>query len=410
MDCRTKPIIGLVDPVRTAKAFLHELQRINVPFVIIESGLLGILPNMAGCIIRATPTIEMMAEQLRKHKITHLLGCVDPSITYADRLCAQLGLPFNGLRLSEARRNKVLMNEAVRKAHLRTPHQFETDHFDDLAAWLRHVVYPIVIKPVSSGGTDNVYLCESDSQAEDYFHRIYGLRNLMGAINTSVLAQEYIDGVEYAIDCVSYNGIHTPTDMFQYQKGTHNGRAFIYEKERFLRADDPISERLRVFAQEALDALEFRTGPSHMEVKLTSNNEIVFIEVGPRLSGDDTHKLVQITRADGKSQLEYTIEAVLGNSSPDPMYKTAKEGVRVHVISSGAGYLKNWKHCDRIESLASYTHMSLHVEIGAPVARTTDQTNGAGWIDLTNADSAMLQDDERRLDEILRDGIMVFES
>ena len=409
MDCGTTPLIGLVDPVRTAKAFLPELERVNIPFVIVESGLLGELPNLTGRVVRATPTIEIMAERLRNLRITHLLGCVDPSVTYADRLCALLGLPFNGLRLSEARRNKVLINDAVRKAHLRTPVQFATDKFEDLLAWLKDFHYPVVIKPVSSGGTDNVYLCESDAQAVDYFHRIYGSKNLMGAINTAVLAQEYIDGVEYVVDCVSFNGTHTPIDVFQYQKGTHNGRAFVYEKERFLRAENPISKRLQAFAQEALNALDFRTGASHMEMKLTCNDEIVFIEVGPRLNGDDIHRLVQVTRADAKSQLEYTIDAVLGNPSPDPLYQTAKEGVRVHIISRGEGCLKELRNCETIQSLPSYTHMSLHTEIGGKVVRTTDQTNGAGWIDLTNPDLAMLQEDERQLDEILRDGILVFE-
>jgi hypothetical protein len=107
--------------------------------------------------------------------------------------------------------------------------------------------------------------------------------------------------------------------------------------------------------------------------------------------------------------LEYTIDAVLGNPSPDPLYQTAKEGVRVHIISRGEGCLKELRNCETIQSLPSYTHMSLHTEIGGKVVRTTDQTNGAGWIDLTNPDLAMLQEDERQLDEILRDGILVFE-
>jgi hypothetical protein len=409
MNLSTNPKIGLVDPVRTAQAFVPELERRNIPFVIVESGLVDGLCDLTGLIIPATPTIEMMAEQLRKLRITQILGCIDPSITYADRLCAQLGLPFNGLRLSEARRNKVLMNDAINKAHLRTPFQFETDKLEDLLAWLKQAGYPVVIKPVSSGGTDNVYFCDSNSQVIDCFHKIYGSRNLMGQINTSVLAQEYIDGIEYAIDCVSFNGIHTLIDVFQYQKGTYSGRAFVYEKERFLRAEDPTTQRLWAFAQQALDALEFRTGASHMEVKINSKDEIVFIEVGPRLSGDDTHKLVQVTRADGKSQMEYTIDAVLGESSPDPLYQTAQEGVRVHIVSKSGGRLKGLRYDDKIKSLSSYTRMNLHVEIGGQVAITTDMTNGAGWIDLSNADAAMLQEDERQLDAILRDGILILE-
>lgn len=399
--------IGLVDPIRTAKAFIPELERRGVDFVIIESGLAP--PTQSAHEVLRAPSIDTMAEQLRRLKVTHIIGCVDPSITYADSLCAQIGAPFNGLRLSEARRNKARMNEALRRAGLRVPAQFETSSRNELAAWLATVALPVVLKPVASGGTDNVHLCASADDVLRCFDLIMDRKNLMGGHNTSVLAQEYIDGTEYVIDCVSFDGQHIPIELFEYQKGTHNDRAFVYEKERYLRFEHPYSERLRAFALTALDALEFRVGASHMEVKINSKEEIVFIEVGARLHGADVFKMVRDTRADGRSQLDYALDAVLGCPPPAVAYETARDGVRVYIISHEEGRVVGMRNFDQIERLPSYSRTELNVQVGAVVTKTTDLSNDIGFIDLANADPTTLQRDESRLDEILRAGVLVYE-
>lgn len=403
------PIIGLVDPIRTARAFIGELERRNIECINLESGLLGEIPSVKGQIVRATPTIAMMAEKLRRLNVTRLIGCVDPSLVYTDNLCAQLGLPFNGLRLSEARRNKVLMNNVVRNANLRAPFQYECTTLDDLLLWTSKAGYPCVIKPVSSGGTDNVYLCNSDKQAADCFHRIHNCRNLFGVVNTSVLVQEYVDGIEYAVDCVSFDGTHICIDCFEYQKGVHNGRHFIYEKERFLRSENPAKKRLEAFAQQILGVLDFRTGASHMELKINSDDEIVFIEVGARLNGEDMHRLVQDTREDGKSQLEYTIDSVLDKPPPERNYKTIKDGIRVYFHTDKDGVLKEITQLDRIKALRSYTRIDLHATIGQKTSSTVDLVTNAGWVDLTHTDPEVLRADEKRLDAIIAEGMFTFE-
>ncbi|MGV0816082.1 ATP-grasp domain-containing protein [Mycolicibacterium boenickei] len=406
-------MLGLVDPVRTSKAYYRELQRRQIDFVTIESGLVGALPELSGPIIRGTPTIEEMAQAVRALGVTRLIGCVDPSIVYTDELSAQVGLPSNGLRLAKARRNKALMNQTVAQAGLTVPLQLETDELDELLCWVSAPelrASPVVVKPVNSGGTDNVYLCRSVDDVRAAFAKIHNTRNLMGAMNSTVLAQEFVDGIEYVIDCVSFDGAHVPIDFFEYQKGTHNGRAFIYEKERFLHVDDARCLRLKEFAVRALDALEFRHGPSHMEVKINPRGEIVFIEVGPRLNGGDIHLLVRDTRADGKSQLDYTLDEAVGECAPpSPTYQTRQNGVRVYVVSSVEGMLSAIQHLDAIEALPSYKRAGLHVRVGSPVQKTTDMTNDAGWIDLVNADAEVLKRDEQTLDEILKGQVLVVE-
>jgi L-amino acid ligase len=371
-------------------------------------GVREVAGNSDRC-IRATSSVEVMAEKLRKLRVTHLIGCVEHSMLYAEQLCAQMGLPSNGLRLSEARRNKALMIETLRKAAIRVPIQFETDQLPDLLAWAQVNQYPVVLKPVSSGGTDNVYLCHSNTDIADNFHKVLGAKNFTGAINTSVLAQECVDGIEYIIDCVSLEGVHSSVAFFEYQKGTHNGRAFIYEKVRFLRSDNPVCQKLRGFAYRVLDELEVRDGPSHMEVKINSRGEVVFIEVGARLSGGESYRLVQEARADGKSQVQYVLDAIQGLPLPSADYETAKGVVRVCIISEVEGRLKSFRSLESIRALRSFSRLELSVEIGQMVSKTTDLNSLAGYIELVEADPSILAEDEKRLDEILSQGVLLLE-
>jgi L-amino acid ligase len=167
-------ILGLVDPVHSGpKRFIPELERRNVDYRVIESGIVAGVPEFAGTsgrLVQAAPSVEAMAEQLRRLGVTHLIGCIEPSLAYAEQLCAQMGLPSNGLRLSEARLNKALMTEALRKADIRVPRQLETAQLDDLLAWVDAHECPVVLKPLNSGGTDNVYLCHSVAEVEEHFH------------------------------------------------------------------------------------------------------------------------------------------------------------------------------------------------------------------------------------------------
>jgi hypothetical protein len=408
MPLSNAPKLALVDPIRSSRVLIDEVKRRNVDFVVVESGLVGEIAEMVGCPVISAPTIDAMAEKVRKLGVTQIIGCVDPCILYADTLAAYVGLPSNGLRLSEARRHKGRMNDAIRKAGLRAPSYCEASKIEDLVAWLRSANYPVVIKPASSGGTDNVYRCDTEGQAVDFFHRIIHKRNLMGAINESVLAQEFIDGTEYVADCVTYGGNHVAIGFLEYQKGTHNGRAFIYEKEFYLRSDDPVSVRLYEFAKKALDALEFRTGASHMELKINSKNEIVFIEVGARIDGAENHKLFHDGRADAKSQVEYTIDCALGLPPPDPAFGSRNEAMRTWIIATEEGQLKEWRNLDEIKALRSYTRMHLNVQVGQTVKKTMDLSNDAGFVELAHPDLDVLRADEKRLDEILAAGVLVF--
>lgn len=49
-----------------------------------------------------------------------------------------------------------------------------------------------------------------------------------GSVSNAVLVQEWIEGVEYAVDTVSRDGEHKVTAMWRYDKRPVNGGPFVY--------------------------------------------------------------------------------------------------------------------------------------------------------------------------------------
>ena len=151
-----------------------------------------------------------------------------------------------------------------------------------------------VVKPVQSAGSDDVFLCSNEEEALTAFGRINGTMNGIGLQNTCVLVQEYLKGKEYVVDKVSRDGVHKLVGIWEYEKRSVNGANFVYFGMRLM---DPTSEKMQImvrYADQVLDALDIKHGPSHMEVMLDNWGtaeapEFVpcLVEVGARCQGGE---------------------------------------------------------------------------------------------------------------------------
>ena len=151
-----------------------------------------------------------------------------------------------------------------------------------------------VVKPVQSAGSDDVFLCSNEEEALTAFGRISGTMNGIGLLNTCVLVQEYLKGKEYVIDKVSRDGVHKLVGIWEYEKRSVNGSNFVYFGMRLM---DPSSEKMQImvrYADQVLDALDIKHGPSHMEVMLDNWGTVeapeyvpCLVEVGARCQGGE---------------------------------------------------------------------------------------------------------------------------
>lgn len=164
---------------------------------------------------------EAVLEALSPYEVKIVLPGCEVAVPLADRLSAKLSLPTtNKIELSDARRNKYLMQEALKSADLSSIKQIKTSDLGALFSWIQQekIQFPIVVKPIASAGTDQVFICHDQRSVDHAFHKIINTQNYLGLHNHEVLAQTFLKGHEYVVNTVSYDGKHYVTDILRVHK------------------------------------------------------------------------------------------------------------------------------------------------------------------------------------------------
>jgi len=178
-------------------------------------------------------TLDKIANQ--PAPVMAILPGAETGVELAEILAARFGTRNNGEEMTQARRNKYIMQEEIRRRGVRAVTQAlarseadVTAFCDELTALLKGSPFKCVVKPNESAGTDSVFLCNSAAEALDAFRAINGHANGLGHTNHGALCQEFLSGTEFVIDGVSRDGVYKVTAIWEYDKRSVNGANFVY--------------------------------------------------------------------------------------------------------------------------------------------------------------------------------------
>lgn len=324
--------------------------------------------------IRFDGNVKKISNVLRRLDIRAVVSCLETSVDLADHVANLLNLPGNNVVTSERRRDKFAMGEAVRAAGLRAPLQKMSSSEDEIISWVaEHKIFPVVVKPVNSAGSDCVTICHDLDEVKYACSLILGKLNKFEQENTAVLIQEFLHGHEYVVDTVTLDGQTVTCNVFVYEKVAANNVAFVYRGIRALELDDPIAKKLIAYNDNVLKALDIHQGAGHSEI-IISNGEPVLVEVGARMHGGNIPAVVQ--KCAKWSQIELLVDSYIDHPS---FYRRAKEQltldrkILIHFyISSDDGKLKSIREKNVVESLPSYFDAFWYVKPGDTITETVD--------------------------------------
>lgn len=318
----------------------------------------------------------------------------ESGVELADALSEELGLPSNGTRLSEARRNKYRQVEVVRAAGLSATRQILVDDADKLRAWHSEIGGRVVIKPLRSAGNDGVHFCDTPEESVAAYLAIRDADNIFSVRNEGVVAQEFMVGTEYVVNTVSSRGQHRVTDMWRYTKLSANGVTDRVSAAVSVGPTHDAWPSLATYAYGVLDAMEIAHGPVHLEIMMTAEGPRL-VELGARLSGADTAYYAQL--ATGSSQIDW---AVLGATDPVGFEARLADPPRLeqHVAmcfltSPKAGVLRSYPLLDEVRALASFHNQVTIVPVGGDLQVTVNDTTEPMMIGLAHPDESVLERD-----------------
>jgi biotin carboxylase len=348
--------------------------------------------------------ISQLLNELRLLNVRSVFAGIETGVVVADLISERMKLKSNGTSMSLARRDKYLMHQAVLKEGLRIPQQILADCAEDVVQWFDVNKFDkMVVKPVHSAGSDDVTIVSSPDQITSVVKKVLGKKNLLGYDNKLILAQEFIDGYEYAVNAVSLNGCPKFTHIWRYHKLIGPDGQFIYDYEVLLRGSEDTALVIYDYVSKVIRALGIVHGPTHTEIKIDERGPVI-IESAARIDGISNIDFDNLIVKD--SQLELSLKAWTKSIAPTETlanyipYNSKQSASNVSLISNTSGLIKSTIGIECIKKLKSYKGHKLRVQEGQAVSKTVDIFTSPGTIFLAHANESQIKADLLSIREI----------
>ncbi len=220
-------------------------------------------------IIDAPKSYEDTLEMVRKMHPAAVIPGQDIAVELAMRLAHDLQLPCNDPSLIKTFRYKDLCQQALQKHGVRSIRGKIVSSLNEALEFFKESgCKRVIVKPNSGVGTRGVYVCDNEEQVTEAFNINASGINYTTLASEDVLIQEYIDGVEYVINTVTYHGVHKVTGAFVYKKSVIPGVGPIYDTTETIPMNSSVVRELTDYMFKALDAIGVCVGPVHSELKI----------------------------------------------------------------------------------------------------------------------------------------------
>jgi len=254
------------------------------------------------------------------------------------------------------------------------------------------------VKPRDNSGSRGVKLCRTTEELEQSMVEALEYSKL-----DTVLVEEFIEGPEYSIEGLHYDG-KSEVIQFTEKKTTE----FPYNVELGHIQPASISEenkqRIREILEKIGKTLKFENCPSHTELKINERG-IFVIETSPRLGGDYiTSTLTPLST--GVNVEDELLRISLGEKiSPTPQ-PVQYSGVRFFAFEEGniikhipdTNFVKTWPHV---------VDFSFNLKEGDSVNQITSSLNRYGHLTLVAGNRASIEDAFEKYEKAIKESVLI---
>ena len=319
----------------------------------------------------ADPLKTYIAKRSFSHPAADAVIGVDDTAAYIAAVAARaLAIPHNTPAALQAARNKYLMRQKIAAAGLNYPffHRFSINQ--DPAQLSRRVAYPCVLKPVFLSASRGVTRADDPAGFEQAFNRIRLLLSdpevasrAYGEEADMVLVEDYVPGVEIALEGILYNREFKTLAIFD--------KPDPLEGPHFVETIYVTPSRLPAYVlREATHAVEraalglgLENGPVHAELRINDKGAFV-IEIAARSIGGLCSRVL---RFDGDITLEDIIlRQALGEDIRDIQREHSAAAVMMIPIPA-AGTLKAVEGIDAAKAVEGIETVLITIPTGQSV-------------------------------------------
>lgn len=237
--------------------------------------------------------------------VDELIALSEFTLEIAARVRAELSIPGPRPEDVAVYRNKMRMKELVEKAGIRVPRYIGCSDTAKVITFAADRGYPLIIKPVDGAGSVGVHKVDGPAQLIGHLDGLDGTRHEVEEFINGEL--HHVDGYVDA-DCeVEFQVVSRYiNDCLSFERGQPLGSVILNR--------GPLQQRIKEFTRVCLQALEMRDKPFHLELFVTPDDDLVFVEVGGRVGGSEVPHL--LNRVFGVNLYEVWLRAMAGERVP----------------------------------------------------------------------------------------------
>jgi biotin carboxylase len=338
--------------------------------------------------------VEACALTLKKYPIACIIPGTESGVWLADALNEKLGIvERNDMSLSAARRDKYLMQKALKEKGLAHIPSYVVEDEKTLLQTAHQIGFPVVLKPLASSDAEGMYFCYNAEELQNAFSHSIGKQDLYNQSMNQLLLQKKMEGREYVVNTVSWEGRHFITDIWTNDK-RKNG--LMYDYQDLIDPGVGVGAEISSYIRSVSDAVGIRYGAGHSELIYTDSGPVL-IEIGARLHGDFAPS--SLMDVFGYNQLSVLAQSYLHPISCHSYFddlearKEKKKCKIVSMISNCTGTIQDMDPVNFFYGLKSFFAMQHSMRPEKKLYQTIDLRTSPGNIFLVSENQEQLESD-----------------
>ena len=317
-------------------------------------------------------------------------AATDKPLVMMARVAEKYGFPFYSVETAQWSTDKFQMKQrfiegGIPCARGRLIHNAE--EANDL-------YFPIICKPRDNSGSRGVKLCRTKEELQESIEEA-----LQNSHLDTVLVEEFIEGPEYSIESLHYDGkseviqfTEKRTTEFPYNVELgHIQPANISEKNK---------QKIREIVTKIANTLSFENCPSHTELKINDRGVFV-IETSPRLGGDYiTSTLTPLST--GVNMEDELLLMSLGEAIHPQPHFVQYACVRFFAFEEGAEVM-NGLNAEQVKTWSHVIDFCFKLKKGDKVNRITSSLNRYGNMILQEENRVALEETFDEYEKVIKE-------
>lgn len=222
---------------------------------------------------------EKILEECKKIGIDGICSIAsDLAVITVNYVAQKMNLVGNSLECTEVSTNKHKMRKCFEKNGDPSPKSLLISDVAD--AYKYELEYPVIVKPLDRSGSRGItkVWCKEELESAILHAKEQGFQK-------SALIEEFVEGKEYSVECISWEGKHYYLATTQkYTTGEPNYIEVAHLEPANI--SEEVLKRVKEVVFHALNSLGIKYGASHTELKIDKAGRIALIEIGGRMGGD----------------------------------------------------------------------------------------------------------------------------